>query len=83
MGKIICSFLIILNIPLIAQAPEIIWSKIIGSPEFERGYFVNLTHNNNILVLGEKITEYQSFPDVYLIMMNNLGDTLWSKVYGG
>ena len=83
MGKIICSFLRILHILSLHKPRKIIWSKIIGSPEFERGYFVNLTHNNNILVLGEKITEYQSFPDVYLIMMNNLGDTLWSKVYGG
>jgi len=64
---------------------NLLWSKTYGGSDYEWGYDVENTIDNGYIIVGS--TNSFSFgvwgQDVYLIKTNSLGDTLWTKTYGG
>ncbi len=63
---------------------DTLWTKSYGGTNLERGYSVHQTNDGGYVLLG---TTFGSFgaglEDVYLIKTDSIGDTLWTKTYGG
>lgn len=67
---------------LSAQAPDTLWTKIYGSPDWgSRGKVVRQTSDGGFIIGGE--TKLNRVPDIYLVRTGSAGDTLWTKMYGG
>ncbi len=63
---------------------DIIWAKIYGAALEDVGYGVNVTADNGFIITGY-INGIGSWTagDLWLLKTDSLGDTLWTKTYGG
>jgi len=68
------------------------WSKTYGDSYGDEGYIVRQTYDNGYIIAGrmqsnniggEKCTPSNPCYNVYLIRTDSVGDTLWTKMYGG
>ena len=61
-----------------------LWAKEIGSssPDLQIQAVIQLS-DSGILIAGDFINTYSLSQDIFLIKMNSIGDTLWTKCYGG
>jgi len=59
------------------------WSKTYGGIAADNGYFVQPTWDNGYIVLGETQSSGAGLEDIFLIKTDSVGDTLWTKTYGG
>jgi len=72
-----------------AQAPNIEWQKTYGGTNREWAFSIQQTSNDNYIVAGctqsfdGDITENKGVADVWIIKLNNTGNTIWQKTYGG
>lgn len=57
------------------------WSKAYGGGK-EIGTCVRQTNDNGYLVLGQTSSHGYGGSDMYVIRLNDMGDTLWTKTYG-
>jgi len=59
------------------------WVRTYGGPFGDYGYFVQQTTDGGYIITGD--TDISGFGTryVYLIKTNAIGDTLWTKIYGG
>jgi hypothetical protein len=59
------------------------WTRRYGGPDFDEGFSVAQTSDGGYAIVGTT----SSFPsvngDAYLIKTDSLGNTLWSRLYGG
>ncbi|GEM_PF-1869571 len=76
---------LILFIPLniIGVSPDTIWTKYYGGNQDEEGYDVIQTTDRGYLIAGYTRSFGVGGADVYLIKTDSLGDTIWTKTYGG
>ena len=58
------------------------WSKALGGPLFDYGYAICETDDSGFVALVT-FNAFSNNSDILLVKMNSLGDTLWSKSYGG
>ncbi|MGB9721401.1 MAG: hypothetical protein ACPL28_08000, partial [bacterium] len=77
--KLSLIILAVIYYPLQAQITFIKWY---GGPNDDEGYGVEETIDGGYII-GGLTTSSAGFSDMYLIKTNSLGDTLWSKIYGG
>ncbi len=68
---------------LFAHAPDTAWTKTYGGIENDRGRSVQQTTDGGYIVAGGTYSYGNGESDVYLIKTDSLGDTLWTKTYGG
>jgi len=61
---------------------QITWQKNYGGAGSEEGYFVDQTKDGGYVVVGAS-TSYGNSYQVYLVKTDSLGDTIWTKTYGG
>lgn len=59
------------------------WTKNYGGPNIDIANHIIKTPDNRYLVCGYTNSKGNGGYDVYLIKINSLGDTLWTKTYGG
>ena len=59
------------------------WEKIYGGSESDVGYSVAQTSDGGYIVVGYTYSFGTGMIDVYLIKTDLLGDTLWTRTYGG
>jgi hypothetical protein len=59
------------------------WTKTIGGPESEGGNSVLQTVDHGYVVAGYTHSYGAGEDDVYLVKTDSLGDTLWTRVFGG
>jgi hypothetical protein len=62
---------------------NVAWTKTYGSPGIDWGNSVKQTSDSGYVVAGTSSFDSLTLTDVYLIKTNALGDTLWTKTYGG
>ncbi|MBL4657669.1 MAG: SprB repeat-containing protein, partial [Flavobacteriales bacterium] len=59
------------------------WSKTYGGFGADSGQFVQPTFDGGYIVVGETQSSGQGLEDYFLIKTDSVGDTLWTKTYGG
>ena len=62
---------------------DTLWTKTYGGDGLEEGLSVQQTTDGGYIVVGETSSYGAGNTDVYLIKTDSLGDTLWTKTYGG
>jgi len=62
---------------------DTLWTKTYGGGFFDEGYSVAQTSDGGYIIAGVINFYGADISDVYLIKMDSLGDTLWTKTYGG
>jgi hypothetical protein len=66
-----------------AQAPDLVWTKTYGGVSEEWGHFVQQTSDFGYIIAGGTESYGAGSTDIYLIKTDYLGNTLWTKTYGG
>jgi len=59
------------------------WTRTYGGPSWDGGYSVVLTSDGGYIIAGETWSFGAGVIDIYLIKTDSLGDTIWTKTYGG
>ncbi|MEO8759812.1 MAG: T9SS type A sorting domain-containing protein [Bacteroidia bacterium] len=62
---------------------NIMWTKTYGSAGVDWGNSVKQTTDGGYIMAGSASFDTTNLTDVYLIKTNAVGDTLWTKTYGG
>ena len=66
-----------------AQIPDTIWTKIYGGNESDHTYDIEQTIDDGYIVCGTTNSFGNGESDIWLLKLNALGDTIWTKIYGG
>lgn len=61
---------------------SMIWSKTIGGTADDDGFSIRATLDGGFIICGTT-NSFGNGSDVYLIRTDSLGDTLWTRTYGG
>ncbi len=61
---------------------QITWQRTYGGIDFELGYCVDQTADNGYIGVGIS-NSFGNYIQVYLVKTDSLGDTLWTRTYGG
>ena len=80
MNKLLLVFALITSLNVHSQAT---WQKTFGGIGTEDATKIILTSNNDILILGNTTSFGAGGTDAVLLSINSVGDTLWTKTYGG
>ena len=65
---------------------DTLWTKCYGSINHVSGfsgYSVKQTNDNGYIIIGSSDSADYGIADLLLIKTNSIGDTLWTKIYGG
>ena len=62
---------------------DTLWTRVYGKSFWEWGHSVQQTYDNGYIIAGFTYNPGVSWEEVYLIKTDSLGDTLWTKEYGG
>lgn len=62
---------------------DTLWTKTLGLAGDDRGYSVRQTTDGGYIIVGNTVSFGTSNSNVYLIKTNAVGDTLWTKSFGG
>jgi nicotinamide riboside kinase len=69
-----------------AQAPDTLWTKTYGWPNSlneDVGYTVLQTTDGGYVVVGYTDPSAPEYSDIWFLKTDTIGDTLWTKTYGG
>jgi len=59
------------------------WKKTYGGNDWDFAYSVVQTYDSGFVFCGETYNNTNGYSDVYIVKTNPLGDTLWTRTYGG
>ncbi|MCK4252700.1 hypothetical protein KAX97_14730 [candidate division WOR-3 bacterium] len=63
---------------------DTLWTKTYGGTNLEYGYSVQQTTDEGYIVAGYSYNPYPDpYSQFYLVKTDSLGDTLWTRTYGG
>jgi hypothetical protein len=62
---------------------DTLWTRTYGDSTSNHGYSVQQTSDGGYIIAGETYDLNTDRYDVYLVKTDSLGDTLWTKIYGG
>ncbi len=65
------------------SAGNIIWSQSYGSTGSERGFSIEPTIDDGYIIAGNTNSYGAGGYDIWLVKTDALGDTLWTKTFGG
>ncbi|MEW5922830.1 MAG: T9SS type A sorting domain-containing protein [Candidatus Zixiibacteriota bacterium] len=65
------------------DAGNILWSKSFGGVLDDQARSVRVTSDNGFIICGTTDSYGQGYSDLYLIKTDSLGDTIWTRAYGG
>jgi type IX secretion system substrate protein len=75
--------ILLIFIRLSAQEPDTIWTKKFGGMGNDQTYSVKQTSDGGYILAGQTESFGCGMDDMWLIKTNEMGDTLWTKTYGG
>lgn len=58
------------------------WQKTYGGTDWDFGYAIDTTENNGFIVCGKTYSYGNGNSDMFILKLNNQGDTIWTKTYG-
>jgi hypothetical protein len=67
----------------IDSSGDTLWTKTYGGSDWDQGYSVQQTFDSGYIIVGFTWSYGAGARDAYLIKTDSLGDTLWTKTYGG
>lgn len=59
------------------------WSETIGGNSDDRGYRIEQTVDSNYIIIGQTASFGGGGSDVYLMKLDNSGNLLWTRTFGG
>ncbi len=59
------------------------WSKVYGGNSTDYGCLVRETSDGGYIIIGDTYSFGAGSRDIYLLKTNSIGDTLWTKTFGG
>ena len=62
---------------------NILWNKTYGGATFDYGFHAQQTADGGFIIIGTTQSYGSGLDDIYLIKTDLVGDTLWTKAYGG
>ena len=65
------------------SAGDTVWTKTYGGTGWNEGHAVQETQDGGYIIAGFTEPFGSSLKDVYLIKTDSVGDTVWTKTYGG
>ena len=65
------------------QNGDSLWTRTYGGTDWDFGYSIETTSDTGYVIAGETYSYGTGLSDAYIIKLDNLGDTLWTKIYGG
>jgi len=80
---VVLSFLIILGSESFSNAQTVEWSYTYGGSGRDVAYVVREVSNGGFVIVGETYSFGAGSADVWLIRIDEKGDTLWTRTYGG
>jgi len=66
-----------------AQAPDTLWTKTYGGSADDIGYAIQQTFDGGYIIVGETRSFGAGDADVWLLKIDENGDTVWTQTYGG
>lgn len=70
-------------VSVFAQPPDSLWSRSYGTESQEQCHAVIQTLDGGFLLGGERYPSGGNHVDAWLVKTDSLGDTVWSRIYGG
>jgi hypothetical protein len=67
----------------LAQAPDTLWTKTYGGVDREQVFTIKQLGDNCFAAVGFTASFGAGNFDVWLLKLDSLGDTLWTRTYGG
>ena len=71
------------NIPISSQAPDTLWTKVYGGNNAEYAYSIQQTSDDGFIIVGRTSSFGAGNVDAWLLKTDSMGDTLWTKTFGG
>jgi len=68
---------------LFAQAPDTMWTRTYGGDFHDRGVYIQQTLDNGFIITGNTESFGAGSSDLYLIKVDEFGDSVWTRTYGG
>ncbi|KPJ54443.1 hypothetical protein AMJ39_00370 [candidate division TA06 bacterium DG_24] len=62
---------------------DTMWTRTYGGPNYEGGFSVAQTSDGGYIIVGETESYGAGDRDVYLVKTDGVGDTIWTRTYGG
>lgn len=62
---------------------DTLWTKTVGSSGIEQGNSIHLVSGGGALIVGNTNSTGNGGSDAFLVKINNQGDTLWTRTFGG
>jgi len=59
------------------------WDKTYGGTNNDFAYYADITSDNGYIIVGNTESYGNGLKDLYILKTNNIGDSIWSKTYGG
>lgn len=59
------------------------WERTYGGTSLDEGFSIIQASDSGYILLGSTVSFGNGSWDVYLIMINSFGDTLWTRTFGG
>ena len=60
-----------------------IWTNTYGGTDWDFGYSIETTADSGYIIAGETYSYGSGISDGYALKLDSLGDTLWTKTFGG
>jgi hypothetical protein len=66
-----------------AQSPDVSWNTVVGGSDPDEGYSARITADAGYIVTGVTMSFGSGGADVYMLKIDQGGDTLWTSTFGG